>query len=47
MNRFLEMRLVKRSARVFTRPIRTVLDNGVQVVTQQTNPGLGRLLFSL
>merc|ERR1712168_275861 len=32
-----EMRLVKSSARAFSRPIRTVLDNGVQVVTQQTN----------
>merc|ERR1711892_299980 len=32
-----EMRLVKGSVRSFSRPIRTVLDNGVQVVTQQTN----------
>jgi len=32
-----EMRLVKSSARAFSRPVRTVLDNGVQVVTQQTN----------
>jgi len=31
------MRLVKGSVRSFSRPIRTVLDNGVQVVTQQTN----------
>ena len=30
------MRLVKSSARAFSRPVRTVLDNGVQVVTQQT-----------
>ena len=32
----LEMRLVKTSARALSRPVRTVLDNGVQVVTQQT-----------
>jgi len=30
------MRLVKSSARAFSRPVRTVLDNGVQVVTQHT-----------
>ena len=39
IDRVLDMRLVKSSARAFSGPIRTVLDNGVQVVTQQNNQG--------